>query len=87
MSPIKYRIEFKYSSDWHTANSNSIAFRGIQLSPLSAYEEVKSVLVKKALLQIQHSILFQTLAPYGQVISIQHLKVEGFDPALVRYHG
>ena len=64
LSPTRYRIEYRYSSDWYAADINGIAFQGIQLTPLPAYEEVKSV--------------FDTLAPYGRVISVQHLKVKGF---------
>ena len=42
------------------------------------YEEVKSVFVDRAPLQTQDQYLFDTLAPYPWVISIQHLKVKGF---------
>ena len=74
----RYRIEYCYSSDRHASDINGIAFRGIQLTPLSAYEEVKSVFVDRAPLQMQNQHLFDTLAPYGWVISVQHLKVKGF---------
>ena len=78
LSPTRYRIEYRYSLDRHAADINDIAFRGIQLTPLAAYEEVKSVFVDQAPLQMQDQYLFDTLAPYGRVISIQHLKVKGF---------
>ena len=78
LSPTRYRIEYRYSSNRHAADVNGIAFRGIQLAPLPAYEEVKSVFVDQAPLQIQDQYLFNTLVPYGRVISIQHLKVKGF---------
>ena len=78
LSPTRYRIEYRYSSDRHAADINGIAFRGIQLTPLPAYEEVKSVFVDRAPLQMQDQHLFDTLAPYSRVISIQHLKVKGF---------
>ena len=78
LSPTRYRIEYRYSSDRHAADINGIAFRGIQLTPLPAYEEVKSVFVDRAPLQMQDQYLFDTLAPYGRVISVQHLKVQGF---------
>ena len=78
LSPTKYRIEYRYSSDRHGADINGIAFRGIQLTPLPAYEEVKSVFVDRAPLQMQDQYLFDTLAPYGRVISVQHLTVRGF---------
>ena len=79
LSPFKYRIEFRHSSDRHAADINGISFRGIHLQPLPAYEEVKSIFVDRAPLQMQDNILFETLAPYGRVISIQHLKVKGFE--------
>ena len=78
LSPYKYRIEFRYSSDWHAADINGISFRGIHLQPLPAYEEVKSIFVDRAPLQMQDNVLYETLAPYGRVTSIQHLKVKGF---------
>ena len=34
LSPTRYRIEYRYSSDRHAADINGIAFRGIQLTPL-----------------------------------------------------
>ena len=79
LSPYKYRVEFRYSSDRHAADINGISFRGVHLQPLPAYEEVKSIFVDGAPLQMQDNILFETLAPYGRVISIQHLKVKGFE--------
>ena len=79
LSPYKYRVEFRYSSDRHAADINGISFRGVHLQPLPAYEEVKSIFVDRVPLQMQDNILFETLAPYGRVISIQHLKVKGFE--------
>ena len=79
LSPYKYRVEFRYSSDRHAADINGISFRGIHLQPLPAYEEVKSIFVDRAPLQMQDNILYETLAPYGRVISVQHLKVKGFE--------
>ena len=79
LSPYKYRVEFRYSSDGHAADINGISFRGIHLQPLPAYEEVKSIFVDRAPLQMQDNIFYETLAPYGRVISVQHLKVKGFE--------
>ena len=45
LSPFKFRIEFRRSSDRHAADINGISFRGIHLQPLPAYEEVKPVFV------------------------------------------
>ena len=79
LSPYKYRVEFRYSSDRHAADINGISFRGIHLQPLPAYEDVKSIFVNRVPLQMQDNILYETLAPYGRVISVQHLKVKGFE--------
>ena len=78
LSPIKYNIQFKKSSDRHAAEINGIAFRGVQLTLLPAYEEVKSVFVEKAPLQMQDNYLYEALAPYGRVIGVQHLAIKGF---------
>ena len=78
LSPIKYNLQFKRSSDRHAAEINGIAFRGVQLTLLPAYEEVKSVFVEKAPLQMQDKHLYEALAPYGRVIGVQHLTIKGF---------
>ena len=78
LSPIKYNIQFKRSSDRHAAEINGIAFRGVQLTPLPAYEEVKSVFVEKAPLHMQDNYLYEALAPYGRVIGVKHLTIKGF---------
>ena len=77
--PINIVLNSRYSSDRHAADVNGISFRGIHLQPLPAYEEIKSIFVDRAPLQMQDNILYETLAPYGRVISIQHLKVKGFE--------
>ena len=53
-------------------------FRGATLTPHPAYEEVKSVFVDRAPLQMSDSYLFDLLAPYGHVLGVEHLKVKGF---------
>ena len=78
LSPIKYHIQYKHSSDRHTAEINGISFRGVHLTPLPAYEEVKSVFVEKAPLHMQDNYLYQALAPYGRVIGVQHLTIKEF---------
>ena len=79
LSPFKFRITFRRSSDRHAADINGILFRGIHLQPLPAYEEVKSIFVDRAPLQMQDNILYETLAPYERVVFVQHLKVKGFE--------
>ena len=70
LSPIKYRIEFRSSSYRHTADINGISFRGVTLTPHPAYEEVKSVFIDRAPLQMPDQYLYEILAPYGRVLSI-----------------
>ena len=57
LSPFKFRIKFCRSSDRHATDINGISFRGIHLQPLPAYEEVKSIFVDRAPLQMQDNIL------------------------------
>ena len=78
LSPIKYHLQFKRSSDRHAAEINGISFRGVHLTPLPAYEEVKSVFVERAPLHMQDKYLYEALAPYGRVIGVQHLTIKGF---------
>ena len=78
LSPTKYRIEFTSSSYRHERDVNGIHFRGVTLTPHPAYEEVKSVFVDRAPLQMPDQYLFDLLAPYGRVLGIEHLKVKGF---------
>ena len=61
LSPYKFRIEYRRSSDRHAADINGISFRGIHLQPLPVYEEVKSIFVDRAPLQMQDNILYETL--------------------------
>ena len=78
LSPIKYHVQYKHSSDRHAAEINGISFRGVHLTPLPAYEEVKSVFVEKAPLHMQDKYLYEALAPYGRVIGVQHLTIKEF---------
>ena len=77
LSPTQYRIEFT-SSYRHERDVNAIHFRVVTLTPHPAYEEVKSVFVDHAPLQMPDQYLFELLAPYGRVLSVEHLKVKGF---------
>ena len=49
--------------------------------PFPAYEEVKSVFVDRAPLQMADNYLFEALTPYGRIISVQNLTVRGFRPS------
>ena len=70
LSLVKFNIQYKHSSERHAAEISGIAFRGVQLTPLPAYEVVKSVFVEKAPLHMQDNYLYQALAPYGRVIAV-----------------
>ena len=74
----KVRVQFKSPSLRVTYEINGLSFRGVTLTPFPAYEEVKSVFVDRAPLQMGNNYLFEALAPYGRVISVQHLTVHGF---------
>ena len=78
LSPTKYRIQFSSSSYRHERDVNGIHFRGVTLTPYPAYEEVKSVFVNRAPLQMPDQYLYEILAPYGRVLGIEHLKVKDF---------
>ena len=74
----KIRVEFKSPSLRHQCDINGISFRGVTLTPFPAYEEIKKVFVDRAPLQMPDNYLFEALAPYGRVLSVQHLTVRGF---------
>jgi hypothetical protein len=74
----KVRVQFKSPSIRVRYEINGLSFRGVTLTPFPAYEEVKSVFVDRAPLQMVGNYLYEALAPYGRVISIQHLTVHGF---------
>ena len=78
LSPTKYRVEFRSSSYRHAADINGLTFRGLTITPYPAYEEVKSVFVDRAPLQLPDNYLSDILAPFGRVVSVEHLKVKGF---------
>ena len=74
----KVRVQFKSPSIRVRYEINGLSFRGVTLTPFPAYEEVKSVFVDRAPLQMVDNYLYEALAPYGRVISVQHLTVHGF---------
>jgi hypothetical protein len=74
----KIRVEFKSPSLRHQCDINGISFRGVTLTPFPAYEEIKKVFVDRAPLQMPDNYILEALAPYGRVLSVQHLTVRGF---------
>ena len=74
LSPTTYRIQFTSSSYRHERDVNGITFRGVTLTPHWAYDEVNSVFVDRAPLQMPEAYLFELLAPYGRVLSPEDLR-------------
>ena len=72
------KVEFRSSSYRHAADINGLTFRGLTITPYPAYEEVKSVFVDRAPLQMPDNYLSDILAPFGRIVSVEHLKVKGF---------
>jgi hypothetical protein len=61
----KVCIQFKSPSLRVRFEINGLSFRGVTLTPFPAYEEVKSVFVDCAPLQMADNYLFEALTPYG----------------------
>lgn len=78
LSKTQFRIEYSFSSYRREADANGINFRGLTITPYPAYEQVKSVFVERAPLQMPDQTLREILAPYGRVLAVEHLKVRGF---------
>jgi hypothetical protein len=74
----KVCVQFKSPSIRVRYEINGVSFRGVTLTPFPTYKEVMSVFVDRAPLQMGDNYLFEALAPYGRVISVQHLTVRGF---------
>ena len=78
LSPTRFGIERRYSSDRRAADVGGVSFRGVQLAPPSCVWGVESIFVDRAPLRVRDRHLFGTLAPCGRVTSVQHLGVGGF---------
>jgi hypothetical protein len=56
-------VQFKSPSLCVRYEINGLSFRGVTLTPFPAYEEVKSVFVDHAPLQMADNYLFEALTP------------------------
>ena len=75
---LKFRVCFVSSSFRQYYDINGLNFRGLTITPFPAYEEVKSVFVDRAPPQMPDKYIYDALAPYGHVISVKHLTINGF---------
>ncbi len=75
---LKFRVCFVSSSFRQYYDINGLNFRGLTITPFPAYEEVKSVFVDRAPPQMPDKYIYDALAPYGRVISVKHLTINGF---------
>jgi hypothetical protein len=75
---FKFRVCFSSPSVRCAYDINGLNFRGLTITPFPAYEEVKAVFVDRSPLQMPDQFLYDTLAPYGRVISVKHLTIRGF---------
>ena len=74
----KYRIEFASPSIKSYYDINGLAFRGINIVPTPAYEQLVQVFIDRAPLPMPAKYFFSSLMPYGRVVSVQDLRVGGF---------
>lgn len=78
LSGHAFRVQFKSASWRHQFDINGIGFRGVTITPRPAYEEVKSVFVDRAPFQMPDQMIVDALAPYGRVLSVKSLTIQGF---------
>ena len=75
---LKFRVCFTSPSVRSSYDINGLNFRGLTITPFSAYEEVKAVFVDRAPPQMPDKFLYDSLAPYGRVIPVKQLTIKGF---------
>ena len=74
----KYRIEFTSPSYKIGYDINGLNFRGVNITPTPAYEQLSRVIIDRAPLHMPDNYISSALAPYGRVVGVQHLTVRGF---------
>ncbi len=74
----KYRIEFASSSIKSYYDINGLDFRGINIVPTPAYEQLVQVFIDRAPLPMPAKYFISSLTPYGRVVSVQDLRVGGY---------
>lgn len=74
----KYRLEFSSSVHKSHYDIHGLDFRGVNIVPTPAFEHIKRVIVDRAPFQMPDVHITNSLSPYGRVVSVQHLTVQGF---------
>ena len=74
----KYRIEFASPSIKSYYDINGLDFRGINIVPTPAYEQLVQVFIDRAPLPMPAKYFISSLTPYGRVVSVQDLRVGGY---------
>ena len=74
----KYRLEFTSQQHKISFDTHGLDFRGINITPTPAYEQLTRVIVDRAPIHMPDEYLTSSLAPFGRVVGVQHLTVRGF---------
>jgi hypothetical protein len=74
----KYRIEFTSPSYKIGYDINGLSFRGVNITPTPAYEQLVQVFIDRAPLHMPDKYLFSSLSPFGRVVHVQDLRVRSF---------
>ena len=78
MPDNKYRIEFTSPSYKIGYDINGLSFRGVNITPTPAYEQLVQVFIDRAPLHMPDKYFFSSLSPFGRVVHVQDLRVRGF---------
>ncbi len=68
----KYRIEFASPSIKSYYDINGLDFRGINIVPTPAYEQLVQIFIDRAPLPMLAKYFISSLTPYGHVVSVQY---------------
>ena len=74
----KYRIEFTSPSYKIGYDINCLNFRGVNITPTPAYEQLKNVFVDRAPLHMPNKYISSSLSAYGRVVDARNLCVHSF---------
>ena len=74
----QYRIQFTSTSYKMGYDLNGLNFRGVNITPTPAYEQLTNVFVDRAPLHMPNEYISSSLSAYGRVVSIRDLCVKGY---------
>lgn len=74
----KYRIVFTSSSYKIGYDINGLSFRGVNITPTPAYEQLVQVFIDRAPLHMPDEYFFSSMSPFGGVVHVQDLRVRDF---------